>query len=133
MLTNMVNAFGLGAIGVFTSMFVSFLDRRRDLGIMKTLGIDNAHSVATVSTEIVFAGAMGTLFGIISALLVTGYCLKGVSGNYIAMPWTVAAAGTGVSCLILVAATHIPRAMARQATVMELLYGRPIPIYGQRY
>jgi hypothetical protein len=133
MYTNTMNAFGLGAIGIFASMFVSLLDRRRDLGIMKTLGIDNSHTAGTVSMEVAFAGSLGTLLGIVSAILITGYCLKGISGNSIPVPWGVVMTGAAVSSAILIVATHIPRAMARQGTVMELLYGRPIPIYRKRY
>lgn len=131
--TNTIDAFGLGAIGIFASMFMSFLDRRRELGIMKTLGIDNNHTAGAVSMETVFAGALGTVLGTAAAAVLTGYYLKGVSGNSIAIPWTAVVTGTVVAAGILLGATYIPRAMARQGTVMELLYGRPIPIYRQRH
>jgi hypothetical protein len=130
--TNTANAFGLGAIGIFSSMFVSFLDRRRELGIMKTVGIENSRTAGAVSMETVFAGILGTFLGIIAAVLVTGNYVKGVSGNPIAIPWTAVVAGATVSAFILAAATYIPKAMARQGTVMELLYGRPIPIFRDR-
>lgn len=130
--TNTIDAFGLGAIGIFASMFVSFLDRRRELGIMKTLGIDNSHTSGAVSMETIFAGVLGTVLGAGVAAALTGYCLKGVSGNSIAIPWTALLTGTIVAAGILLGATYIPRAMAKQGTVMELLYGRPIPIYRQR-
>jgi ABC-type antimicrobial peptide transport system permease subunit len=130
--TNTATAFGLGAIGIFASMFLSFLDRRRDLGIMKTLGIDNRQTAWIVSVEVVFSGVLGTLLGIVTAAIITGYYLKGISGHSIAIPWTAVVAGAGVSSLILYVATYVPRAMAHQGTVMELLYGRPIPIYRDR-
>lgn len=130
--TNTAGAFGLGAIGIFASMFVSFLDRRKDLGIMKTLGIDNSRTAATVSLETVFAGILGTVFGILAATAVTRFYLKGVSGNLISIPWSVILAGGAVSSSILIAATYVPRMMARQGTVMELLHGRAIPIYRQK-
>ena len=113
-------------------MFLSFLDRRRDLGILKTVGFDNGHTAGTISTEIVIAGALGTILGVLGAYGVTGHLLKGISGNSIAIPWSSLAAGSVLSCLLLIAATYVPRAMARQGTVMELLYGRPIPIYRRR-
>jgi hypothetical protein len=130
--TNTLNAFSLGAIGIFAAMFVSFLDRRKELGIMKTVGIDNAHTAGAVSMEVVFSGVLGTLLGIGAAQAVATYMLKGVAGNSIPIPAGGIAAGVAVSALILVAATYVPRAMARQGTVMELLYGRAIPIIRNR-
>ena len=132
MVANTANAFALGAIGIFASMFLSFLDRRRDLGILKTVGFDNSHTAGTISLEIVFAGAVGTVLGILGAYGITGHFLRGISGNSIAIPWSSLGAGFFVSCSLLIAATYVPRAMARQGTVMELLYGRPIPIYRRR-
>lgn len=129
--SNTMQAFSLGAIGIFAAMFVSFLDRRKELGIMKTVGIDNNHTAAAVSLEVVFAGTLGTVLGVLMAQVATCF-LKGVSGNPIAIPAASVLTGAAVSALILVAATYIPRAMAKQGTVMELLYGRPIPIVRYR-
>ncbi len=130
---NLVNAFSLGAIGIFASMFISFLDRRKELGIMKTVGIDNSHTAGAVSVEVVFSGALGTIAGILAAAGVTTFLLKGVSGNAISIPIGAVVAGIVVSAGVLAGATYVPRAMARQGTVMELLYGRPIPIIRNRH
>ncbi len=129
---NTMNAFALGAIGIFASMFTSFLDRRRELGIMKTVGMDDAHTSATVSLEVVFTAALGTLIGVVSSLVITDRYLKGISGNALTVPFAAVLTGTGVGALILFAATYVPRAMARQGTVMELLHNRPIPIFRKR-
>lgn len=130
--TNTLNAFSLGAIGIFAAMFVSFLDRRKDLGIMKTVGIDNAHTAGAVSLEVVFSGVLGTLLGIGAAEAVAGFFLKGISGNPVAIPAGGILAGVAVSAFILLAATYVPTAMAKQGTVMELLHGRTIPIIRNR-
>ena len=129
---NTLNAFSLGAIGIFAAMFTSFLDRRKELGIMKTVGIDNNHTAGAVSLEVVFAGVLGTVFGTVAALVIATYFLKGVSGNAIQIQAGAVLTGAVVSALVLLAATYIPRAMAKQGTVMELLYGRAIPIVRNR-
>ncbi|HHX28033.1 MAG: ABC transporter permease [Bacillota bacterium] len=126
--TNTLNAFSLGTIGIFAGMFMSFLDRRKELGIMKTVGIDSAHTAVTVSMEVVFSGVLGTLGGVLAAHMVTRYYVTGISGNPILIPWTTLVSGVSIAGIILLAATYIPNAMARQGTVMELLYGRPIPL-----
>lgn len=129
--SNTMQAFSLGAIGIFAAMLVSFLDRRKELGIMKTVGIDNNHTAGAVSLEVVFAGTLGAVLGVIMAQVATRF-LTGVSGNPIVIPATSVLMGAVVSAVILLAATYIPRAMAKQGTVMELLYSRPIPIVRNR-
>jgi hypothetical protein len=130
--SNTMNAFLLGAIGVFASMFTSFLDRRRELGIMKTVGMDDMHTAATVSLEVVFTAALGIVVGILASFVITGRFLKGISGNALTVPFAAVLMGTAVGALILFAATYVPHAMARQGTVMELLHDRPIPIFRKR-
>ncbi len=127
--SNTLNAFALGAIGIFASMFTAFLDRRHELGIMKTLGIDNRHTSVTVSLEVVFAGIFGTALGILGAFAITSSYLKGITGNFIELPWDVVFKGITLSAGLLAGATFVPRAMAERGTVMELLQGRIIPIF----
>ncbi len=128
---NTFNAFALGAIGVFASMFTAFLDRRRELGIMKTVGIDGSKTSFTIALEVSFTGVLGTALGIVLALAITGTesGLKGITGNPITIPLSVMFLGMLVTGFLLVSATYIPRAMAKQGTVMELLQGRSIPIF----
>ncbi len=130
---NTMHAFLLSAIGIFTAMFTSFLDRRKELGIMKTVGMDDAHTALTVSLEVAFTATLGTVLGIAAATVVTGSYLKGVSGNALAVPGGSILTSAFVALLLLLAATYVPRAMARQGTVLELLYGRSIPIVRKRH
>jgi hypothetical protein len=127
-----VNAFVLAGLGVFSCLFLSFLDRRRELGILKSVGIDNSHTAWVIATEAVVAGATGTFLGIVAAVILAGRFLIGVSGDPIAIPAGVIAAGIAASTAVLGAATYIPRAMAKQGTALELLHGRPIPIFRHR-
>ena len=130
--TNTLNAFSLGAIGIFAGMFLSFLDRRRELGIMKTVGIESSRIATTISTEVVFCGVLGTVAGILIAEMVTTYFVTGISGNPIVVPWATLIKGVTVAAILLLSATYIPNAMARQGTVLELLYSRPIPLVRKR-
>ncbi len=128
--TNAANSFALGGIGIFAAMFMSFLDRRRELGIMKTVGIDSRTTAGTVSLEVVLTGVAGTIIGILASLAIAGR-LEGVSGP-LTIPWISVIWGMLVASAILVAATFVPRAMAMQGTVMELLNQRAIPVFRKR-
>ncbi len=130
--TNTLHAFALGAIGIFASMFTTFLDRRRELGIMKTVGMDDGHTAVTVSLEVVFTGGLGTALGILMSFAITKGFLTGITGNFIEVPWDTVLMGIAVTSAVLLAATYVPRAMAKQGTVMELLHGRNIPIFRRR-
>lgn len=127
---NAANSFALGGIGIFAAMFMSFLDRRRELGIMKTVGIDSRTTAGTVSLEVVITGIAGTIFGVLASLVIAGR-LEGISGP-LRIPWTSVMWGMLVASTILAAATFVPRAMAMQGTVMELLNQRAIPVFRKR-
>ncbi len=100
---------------------------------MKTVGMDDKHTASTVSMEVVFTAALGIVVGIWASSVITNRFLKGISGNALTVPFGAVLVGMAVGALILFAATYVPRAMARQGTVMELLHDRPIPIFRKRH
>ena len=123
---NTMNAFSLGAIGIFASMFMSFLDRRKELGIMKTVGIDNARTVGC-EHEVILRSARhdsrdhrrncnNNLLYHRNLGERRHYPLRNTGDRRV------------LAGAILSRSDICTNAMARQGTVMELLYERSIPL-----
>jgi putative ABC transport system permease protein len=59
----------VGAIGIMNTMYTSVLERRREIGIMKSVGARNSHIFTLFLIE---SGLLGTLGGLIGILLGVG-------------------------------------------------------------
>lgn len=125
---NAFNAFILSAAGAFAAMFTAFLDRRRELGIMKTVGLENSYVAVAIGLEVGYAGILGLISGVAIARLAASNLIRGVSGSFLDIPWRLIAGGGAVAAVLLAASTFVPWAMARQGTAVELLNERPVPI-----
>lgn len=62
----------IGAIGIINTMATSVVERKREIGIMKSIGARNSHIASMFFVESGFLGLIGGIFGIIFGLLI-GY------------------------------------------------------------
>jgi len=60
----------VGAIGIINTMFTSVLERKKEIGIMKSIGAKNSDIFALFFIESGFLGALGGLIGIIFGSLI---------------------------------------------------------------
>ena len=122
--------FAFAGIGTLTVAFMTFLERRREIAALKSVGLSNNQMMALLSLEYLYAAAAGLACG----LLIVG-------GMFFRFPW-LQAVGTHLSglaiqgalsaCIIMVVALVFPVATACVATVNQLLYARTIPLYTVR-
>ncbi|MEK6954470.1 MAG: ABC transporter permease [Candidatus Micrarchaeota archaeon] len=61
----------VGAIGVANTMFMSVLERTREIGILKSLGMKDSEVTAMFLTEAAIIGLAGGMLGIILSLIVS--------------------------------------------------------------
>ncbi len=127
----MTMVFIFSGIGLFTVSSLGFLDRKRDLAILKTVGMENAGGAALFLLE---QGAIA-LLGFALGLIVAGVAI-GRLAAYI--PASQGLTGASVikavisGLLIQGAGVVVPALTARVATVNQLLYDQPIPLYYRR-
>jgi len=71
----------VGGIGILNSMFTSVLERRMEIGIMKSIGATNNHILMIFLIE---AGLVGLIGGLIGVVLGTGiaYLVKDIAAAY---------------------------------------------------
>ena len=123
--------FLFAGLGVFATGLLAVLDRRRELAVLKAVGITGAQVGRVLTLEALAAGLAGSLLGLAGVLLGRPW-LEAPGGNPVPVP---AAAVAGAVVVVLVTsglAAAGPAAMARAATVDELLRGRAIRLWRQR-
>ncbi len=127
----MTMVFIFSGIGLFTSSSLAFLDRRRDLAILKTIGLENRGVVSLFLIEQGVIAVAGLAFG----LTVAGIAVARMA-TYIPASQGLTA-GSIVKAVIAGLAIQgagvvVPALAARIATVNQLLFDQPIPLYYRR-
>lgn len=72
----------VGAIGIVNTMATSVVERRKEIGIMKSIGAQDSHIALMFFTEAGFLGLVGGGLGIIFGLLI-GYVGTLIINNYV--------------------------------------------------
>jgi len=127
----MVGLFAFTALGVLTLVLLSFMERKREIGILKTVGYRGITIDAILNTEVLALGLAGVGCGIGLAHLALWVGPRigwhDLAGLRIGPFSWLRALFAAVSVLWL--GSLFPRALARVATVNSLLYDQPIRLF----
>ena len=127
----MTMVFIFSAIGLFTISSLSFLDRKRELAILKTVGLESRGVVELFSIEQGVVAAVGIGCGLVlGAYLVPRITAILPVATGISAATMLKAIVVGL--LVQAAGVVMPALTARIATVNQLLYDMPIPLYSRR-
>jgi hypothetical protein len=125
-------AFVFVAVGVFTVMLLSFYDRRRDIAIMKTVGIGNSDVAAVIIAEI----AIVTVASVFVAAALSSFAVKSLSGSVWAgvleVKWGNILKGALVGFVVMALSAAFPVSLAHVATVNQLLYDQRIYLFHRK-
>ncbi len=119
-------------IGVLSITLITFLERRRELAVLKTLGVSNGQTALVLGFEQALSGVLG---------LGVGYALIKVIGQQLAwmgqIPSTTLRGlllqGVVLTVLVLALSAWFPTLTAKVATVNQLLFSRTIPIVTETF
>ena len=117
--------FGLGGLGMFNLQLLSFLRRKREIGILRALGMDAREAGVLLFMEGFVLAIAGTALGSIVAHLVIRQVGPVLPYALTITPWAPARAAL-YSLLVFAASTWIPVALSARATVDQLLYNRRV-------
>lgn len=110
----------VGGIGVANTMFVSVLERRREIGLRRALGATRAHIRAQFLTEAIALSTLGGVAGTaIGTLVTTAYALY-QDWSVVIPPVAVLGGGAGAVLVGAVAGLH-PSVRASRLTPTEAL------------
>jgi hypothetical protein len=112
-------------IAVLTIFLLTFLDRRREVAILKAIGLCGYDVAWSFALEMVCVGTLGVVSGTLMAVAL--FALIGWSLS----PAVLSTAVLGTAA-VLVVASALPVRLAGAATVSELLGGRSIRISRRR-
>ena len=111
----------IAAVGIVITLVLSVFERRRELGLVRAVGMTRSQVRSSVRWESVITAALGTVQGIIVGLLL-GYAivvaLRSEGLNTFTVPWGAIIAVLIIAFLIGVVAAIYP---ARKATKVDIL------------
>jgi hypothetical protein len=118
-------------VGLFTLMLLSFLDRRREYAVMKTLGLTSAQIGLVLYLEVLAVGLAGVAAGAGTTLAALGVVRHAAGLDLRLSGWILVSAGV-FGFLVLIVSVWFPIGLARLATVANLLGGQPFRPFGDR-
>lgn len=127
----MAMVFVFCGIGLFTAVTLEFLGRKRDIAILKTVGLDSSGLVAMLAAEQGLIALAGVTLGVVVAAVL----IPELSPHFPGSPSLAAVSvikGGVAGALVLAAAIYVPAASAKVATVNQLLHNLPVPLRTQR-
>ena len=111
----------IAAVGIVITLVLSVYERRRELGLVRAVGMTRSQVRSSVRWESVITAALGTVQGLVVGLLL-GYAivvaLRSEGLNTFTVPWRAIIAVLIIAFLIGVVAAIYP---ARKATKVDIL------------
>ena len=114
----------IGFLGIVNTLLISVLQRTREIGLLRAVGMTRGQVSRSVMLEALFIGLIGGVIGIITGLLGGWFPLRyftlGITGYLtpIAVPWKQIAIAVVVAAVIGVLASLLP---ARRATAVNVI------------
>lgn len=118
-------------IGLFTVSSLAFLDRKRELAILKTVGLESQGVVDLFLLEQGIVALAGIFFGILLAMAVLPRVTAALPASQ-GLAWSSVVRAVIAGLVVQAAGVAVPALTARVATVNQLLYNLPIPLYARR-
>ncbi|MGE5653512.1 MAG: ABC transporter permease [Bacillota bacterium] len=113
-------------VGVLTISLITFLERRRELAVLKTIGVSNQQIAATLTLEQAIPAVLGMVIGYLIALI---FGSQAAYAQLAGASWRgLVSRGIVQTSAVVFFAAFLPTLTARVATVNQLLFARVIPV-----
>jgi putative ABC transport system permease protein len=127
---NIFKGFGImtmiiGIFGVFNNLIISFIDRKRSLAILRSVGMNKAQTLKMVFIEALTGGLIGGTVGIITGLLlIWGVCklMEALGGNmngFIQISWLTLLGSLLAGIIITIVASVGPALKSSKLNIIE--------------
>jgi putative ABC transport system permease protein len=115
----------IGIFGVFNNLIISFIDRKRSLAILRSVGMNKAQTLKMVFIEALTGGLIGGTVGIITGLLlIWGVCklMEALGGNmngFIQISWLTLLGSLLAGIIITIVASVGPALKSSKLNIIE--------------
>jgi putative ABC transport system permease protein len=110
----------IGILGIVNTMALSILERTRELGLLRAIGLRRSHLVRMVVSESLVMAVFGALLGL-AAGGAAGAAAAHVLGLTLAIPWTSLAVFLGLAVVAGLLAALMPSTRAAKVNVLAAI------------
>ena len=114
----------IAALGVVNTLVLSVLERHRELGLLRAVGLDRRQAVRMITVEAVVVSLFGAVLGVAVGVglgAAVAWSLSGEGVDRIAVPWAYLAAYVLLGALIGVLAAVLPAVRAVRTDVLRAI------------
>ena len=111
----------IALLGIANTLALSILERSRELGLLRALGMSRAQLRSTIRWEAILLALFGTALGLCIGVFFGWALVRALAGQgmeTLALPWATLAAVTAIAALAGVAAAAVP---GRRAARLDIL------------
>jgi putative ABC transport system permease protein len=106
----------IALLGLSTTMFMSVMERRREVGILMAMGMSKSEALRSVLGEALIIGLAGLMLGFIDALLLSWIFITAVASFGLYLPFIFPFAGVLVAVLLTVSISLLSGAYPARLT-----------------
>jgi putative ABC transport system permease protein len=114
----------IAVLGVINTLALSVLERTRELGLLRAIGLGRAQTMRMVTVEAVVISVFGALLGVVVGSGLGAAVVRALNGEGITdlvLPWTEMATYLGLAALVGVAAAVLPAIRAARLNVLAAI------------
>ena len=114
----------IAVLGVINTLALSVLERTRELGLLRAIGLRRAQTMRMITVEAVVISVFGALLGLVvgtglGAAVVRALKDEGITE--LALPWSQMAVYLGLAAVVGVVAAVLPAIRAARLNVLEAI------------
>lgn len=111
----------IGILGIINTMALSILERTRELGLLRAIGMRRSHMVHMVVAESLVMAIFGALLGLVAGGLAGAAVVQVAGLSELAVPWTSMAVFLGLAVVAGLVAALAPSARAAKVNVLSAI------------
>jgi putative ABC transport system permease protein len=111
----------IGILGIVNTMALSILERTRELGLLRAIGLRRSHMVNMVVSESLVMSVFGALLGLVAGGLAGAAAAQALGLSALEVPWTSLAVFLGLAVAAGLLAALMPSTRAAKVNVLSAI------------
>jgi putative ABC transport system permease protein len=111
----------IGILGIVNTMALSILERTRELGLLRAIGLRRSHMVNMVVSESLVMSVFGALLGLVAGGLAGAAASQALGLSALEVPWTSLAVFLGLAVVAGLLAALMPSTRAAKVNVLSAI------------